>query len=125
MKNLIAKIFLISVLLINMGFIKHGDETPHGGIVVHATNGYNIEKVRGIKRIFFYLLSDDEKTTIRDKTLAGTVEFMLKNGTKEKHSLVLSKDEQALKFIFKEKKRIKAYIVHIQYKGKTITAKFK
>ena len=124
MKNVLFNSLLIFFIGISTSFILHGDETPHGGIVVHAINGYNIEKVKGIKRIFFYLLSNDEKTTIRDKKLTGTVEFILNNGAKEKHNLVLSKDEQALKFIFKEKKKIKAYIVHIQYKKKIITTKF-
>ena len=117
---------LISIVLfvLTTSFVKHGDETPHGGIIVHATNGYNVEKVRGFKRVFFYLLSKDEKTTISDKMLTGTVEFMLKDGTKESHSLTLSKDTQTLKFIFKEKKKIKNYLVRINYKRNIIVAKF-
>ena len=105
-------------------FLLHGDETPHGGIVVHANNGYNIERVHGIKRFFFYLLAEDERTTIEDKNLIGSVELILKDGSKEKYNLLLAKDSQTLKIIFKERKKIKSSVVHIQYKKKKITAKF-
>ena len=125
MKFLSIHLVLALFLGVNTSFLIHGEETPHGGIVIHATNGFNIEKVHGIKRLFFYLLKDDERTTIRDEKLSGSVEFILKDGSKEKHDLILSKNEETLKIVFKEKKKIKITIVHIKYKKKIITAKFK
>ena len=51
MKNVLFNSLLIFFIGISTSFILHGDETPHGGIVVHAINGYNIEKVKGIKSL--------------------------------------------------------------------------
>lgn len=124
MKNFSLIVLLIFFMGMSTSFLLHGDETPHGGIVVHANNGYNIERVHGIKRFFFYLLAEDERTTIEDKNLIGSVELILKDGSKEKYNLLLAKDSQTLKIIFKERKKIKSSVVHIQYKKKKITAKF-
>ena len=117
-------ILLLSFINVNEPSSKHGDETPHGGIIVHANDGYSIEKVQGIKRLFFYLLDNDEKTTIEDKNLNGFVEFTLKDGSKEQHQLELTKNLQALKIIFTEKIKIDTIVVHILYNEKKITAKF-
>ena len=125
MKNLLFNSLLILFIGISTSFLLHGDETPHGGVVVHANDGLYIEKLHGFKRLFFYLLENDERTTIRNKELKGVVEFILKDGTKEKHALMLANDNEALKIVFKEKKRIKTTIVHIRYKKKIITAQFK
>ena len=106
----------ILLFVITTGFVKHGEETPHGGIIAHVQNGYAIEKVKGIKRMYFYLLYDDENTTITDENLKGNVEFTLNDGKKENYELTLSKDLQALKIIFTEKKKIKSTRVLINYK---------
>lgn len=124
MKLLTMIILLLSFLNMNKTPSKHGDETPHGGIIAHANDGYSIEKVQGIKRLFFYLLDNDEKTTIEDKNLSGFVEFTLKDGSKERHQLELTKNLQALKIIFTEKIKIDTVVVYILYKEKIITAKF-
>lgn len=106
----------ILLFVITTNFVIHGDETPHGGIVAHVQNGYAIEKVKGIRRVYFYLLKDDEKTTITDKNLKGKVEFILKNGEIEKYDLTLSNDKQTLKVIFQERKKIKQTTVQIVHK---------
>lgn len=124
MKVLSINLLLIIFLGVSTSFLFHGDETPHGGRVVHATNGYKIEKLRGVKRLFFYLLENDERTTIKNKELQGVVELILKDGSKEKHALVLANDDEALKIVFTEKKKIKMATVRIRYKKKIITAKF-
>lgn len=80
----------ILLFVITTSFVKHGEETPHGGIIAHVQNGYAIEKVKGIKRMYFYLLYDDEKTTITDENLKGNVEFTLNDGKKENYELTLS-----------------------------------
>ncbi len=118
MKLLTMIILLLSFLNMNENPSKHGDETPHGGIVEHANDGYSIEKVQGIKRLFFYLLDNDEKTTIEDKNLNGFVEFTLKDGSKERHQLELTKNLQALKIIFTEKIKIDTVVLHILYQEK-------
>ncbi len=107
----------IVIFVLTTGFTKHGEETPHGGVVAHLQNGYAIEKVKGIKRMYFYLLSNHEKITVTDKNLKGKVEFILKDGKIENYDLTLSKDLQALKIVFTAKKKIKSTKVFINYKN--------
>ena len=124
MKKLLFNSLFIFIVGVCSSFLLHGDETPHGGVVVHANNGLYIEKLRGFKRLFFYLLENDERTTVKNKELKGAVEITLKDGSKEKHALIHANDNEALKIVFKEKRRIKSTVVHIKYKKKIITAKF-
>jgi len=104
--------------------IPHGDETPHGGIVVHANNGYSIEMLQSFKKVYFYLLEDDV-TTVSNVKLSGEVELIMKDGTKKKINIELSKDKEALKVTLEKKKNVKSYKVNINHKNQIITAKFK
>jgi len=104
--------------------IPHGDETPHGGIVVHANNGYSVEMLHSFKKVYFYLLEDDV-TTVSNVGLSGELELIMKDKTKKKINVELSNDKEALKVVIEKKKNVKSYVINIKNKNQIITAKFK
>ena len=124
MKKKIVSIILISFSLLSFYSFKHGEETPHGGVVKHATHGYNIEKVRGIGRMYFYLLEHDEISTVRDSKISGRIEIKFTNEETLLLNLTLKGDSETLKTLYKDKRKIQNIDVYIKYQGKEIYARF-